>query len=91
MWYASCENCGLPFEAVVDNSKPPRRFCGWVCRNKYRFGMGTSDRLKIWNLRAEIDRHMAAYLYTEDPRYLEKADRCLKPLIQLTGWNEVTV
>lgn len=87
--HPSCEGCGLPFDYVFESDKKPRKFCGWVCSRKFRYSIGVSPRVKIMNLRVEIDRLMEAYRYTEDPRYLEKADRCLKPLIQLTGWNDV--
>lgn len=87
----SCETCGLPFEYVKDSAKPPRRFCGFLCRNRYKLGLGTSDEAKIRNLRNEIAWHMESYEYAGNPQYLVLADRCCKPLQKLTGWHDVTV
>lgn len=49
----------------------------------------SSDRFKVECLRMEIDRLMAGYARDKNPELLIRADACLKPLIRLTGWNEV--
>ena len=85
----SCLTCGVPFEYVMDNSKPQRKFCGFFCRNRYRDGMGTDDWSKIQNLRRAIAWHMESYEYAKNPRYLVLADRCCLPLMKLTGWNDL--
>jgi hypothetical protein len=87
--FKECLYCGVPFRARYDSALPARKYHDTRCWAVAQWKPPSSDRFKVEMIRLEIDRLMAGYAYSGNPDLLVRADACLKPLIRLTGWNDL--